>query len=125
MGREYTKEQWGKERALTLQGIPLKCPNPKCGRLGTYKAYTQPAVEMYCMCKFCGFWQAVGEKPKQCNIFHHNCKGNKQLLPPGGHPRKGYCWIAADEVGCEYCDEVITNKVKWPVDDPDHPLLKP
>jgi len=124
MSRKYTKEQWEKERESTLSGIPLKCPNPRCERLGNYWAYTQPAVERYCMCKFCGFWQAVGEASKQCNMFYHECKNGKKPLPLDGHPRKGYDWIAADKDICEYCGETITNKVKWPVDDPNHPLLR-
>lgn len=99
---------------------------PECGSSNFYDQYPQNAFpEPYAMCKHCGYWKKEGEEKRQCRIFYHNCKGNKQPLPPGGHPRKGFCWIAADEVECEYCDEVITNKVRWPVDDPNHPLLHP
>ena len=129
MNREYKSEQWEIERKATLLSGPfLLCPYPRCGR-AAYGAYTSPSVEKYCMCKFCGFWQEVGGEPKQCPIFHHDCKGNKQPLPLTGHPRKGDCYTSnekAEEVSCEFCDEVITEKAKWPIDDPEnHPLLKP
>lgn len=121
MNREYKSEQWKMERRATLISGPyLKCPNPKCGWMA-YGAYTSQSVEKYCMCKICGFWQEVDGKPKQCVIFYHNCKGNRQPLPPSGHPRKGYCWNSdenAIEISCEYCDEVITTKTMWPIEDP-------
>ncbi len=116
MDREYTKEQWEQERELTLRDTPVKCPNPKCDKLRAYWTYTQKAVPMYCMCKFCGFWQAVGEKPKRCNMFYHEC--------PLPNPRKGYDWNANDSCACQTCGQILTNKVKWPVDDPDHPFRK-
>lgn len=110
----------------------MNCPNCKSSNF-FYDKYQQTdrnagVVFTYAMCKNCGYWKREDEeKPRQCTIFHHNCKGDKQPLPPTGHPRKGYCWVGADrdECACEYCNEIITKKAKWPAEDPNHLLLKP
>ena len=81
-----------------------------------YDQYHQAAFpEAYAMCKFCGYWKKEGEEPKQCNIFYHECE-------KPNHPRLGYCWGFGDEVNCEWCGKNVNNKVKWPVDDPNHPF---
>lgn len=101
------------------------CPN--CGNSKFfYDQYHQAAfLEAYAMCKFCGYWRKGNDEPKQCNIFYHECKGDKNPLPQGGHPRKGYCWVTEqDTCECEFCYEIMTKKVKWPFEDPNHPFHK-
>jgi ribosomal protein S27AE len=98
---------------------------PKCGSSNFYDQYHQNAFpEPYAMCKNCGYWKKENEEVRQCNIFYHDCKGNKQPLPPAGHPRKGFCWGFGDEIACEYCDEIIKEKAKWPAEDINHPFHK-
>ena len=127
VNRIYTEEQWKIDFLFNILRTPLPCP--QCKLLG-YMGYTQNSVPEYCMCKLCGFWQAVGEELRQCSIFHHDCKGNKNPLPPTGHPRKGFCYVAdekATEAGCEFCIEGAKEKAQWPaeLENPwDHPMLK-
>ena len=71
--------------------------------------------QKYRLCKFCGFWQYVGEEPKR--LIHYLCKhGDGSFYPDWKEPRESWC---CPDCGTEYAPD---ESVPWADEDPLHPF---
>jgi len=95
------------------------CPKCKSDRDFNDQYHQVAFPEAYAMCKWCGYWKKEGEEIKQCKMFFCGCLGSMR-------DRGGYDWGLADQVACQSCRKILTEKdqVQWPAVDPNHPWNK-
>jgi hypothetical protein len=106
----YTFEDWQNElHALRDGGDPAPCP--RCGRRGFYEPKWAEPNRYYRACKFCGFWQNVGEDPM--NVIRYECRAPDHWSAD---------WKVATEAWSCMCGRTFTpdQRVSWPVNDKGH-----
>lgn len=121
---EYTVSDWEAESYAVFAegGDPLPCP--ECGRTGFYgPRFVEPDRKIR-SCRFCGFWQRVGDAPQQFVPTAHDCDEWPECS------RAPYIWWTAPSINsypCPYCRGTVVvaaSLVSVPNDDPDHPWWK-
>ena len=117
----YSAGDWAAEMvALHITRAP-PAPCPHCGRTGFYGPRHDGASRMYRACKFCGFWQNVGQPVVPHSATVHDCAG----WPTVAGARYIW-WVSPLErtYNCPYCKtqvDVPSATVPKPVDDGAHP----
>lgn len=107
----YTLSEWEAEvQALIAGGDPPPCPC--CGRRGCYEPKFASPDRRYRACKFCGFWQNVGERPMQVNRYE--CRAPDHSVADWKVPTESW---TCPGCGSTYRPE---QSVAWPADDPAH-----
>lgn len=117
----YTEDDWDSEMAALFSegGGPGSCPS--CTRSGFYGPREAEGPRRYRACKFCGFWQDVGQPPVTNKATVHNCEEW-----PAVAGAAYIWWVRPDEdsYSCPYCaaevriDEAF---VTAPAQDSSHP----
>jgi hypothetical protein len=117
----YTVADWQAD-VLAIFGRRATPPSCiRCGRSGFFGPRRGPDDRRYRLCKFCGFYEAIGDAAIACRATIHGCA---QWPRVAGAPY--VWWVPPDErqYRCPYCGaavEVGTATVARPVDDPSHP----
>jgi hypothetical protein len=118
----YTESAWrGEYEALAKGEVPMACED--CGRTGFYGPRgNYPDGPGRRACKFCGFWQRVGEEPFTAIPTVHICGNGSPIL---GAPQ---IWWEVPEnrmFDCRYCPAKGLSVENWqvsaPRDEPRHP----
>ena len=105
---------------------PLPCP--QCGKTGFYgPRAADPGVKFHC-CRFCGFYQVVGEKPAQFLPVVHDCDEWPVCA------KAPYVWWVepdTEQFTCPFCGRSLSVRgrnvfkrgvlVERPSEMPDHP----
>ena len=96
----YTEDDWDSEMAALYseRGCPPGCP--QCGRSGFYGPREAEGSRRYRACKFCGFWQHVGQPAVTNKPTVHNCEEWPKVAGAA------YTWwVQPDEeiYTCPYC----------------------
>lgn len=116
----YTVADWRAERErIQPQEIAAACRS--CGRTGFYGPREADNGRKYRLCKFCGFYQCVGEDPVQFRPCAHQCESWPEVL---GAPY--IQWIGPDQKSydCFYCAEDVPSgptAIPRPAETEDHP----
>jgi hypothetical protein len=127
----YTESDWEEESYRLFMERSDPAPCPQCGRTGFFGPRAADPGLKFRACRFCGFWQAIGEKSVQFRPTAHACDEWPECA------KAPYVWwVHPDQkqFDCPYCGQVA--KVEShnafergsaqlaPVDDPDHPWRK-
>ena len=126
--KAYTDEQWDEESYALLaeRADPAHCP--ACGLTGFYGPRARDDAPKFHECRFCGFYQEVGQQSTRRRPVSHDCDQWPEIA---GAPY--VWWIAPDErwFHCNFCDRraaVETSNVFMkgsgitaPSDNPNHP----
>jgi hypothetical protein len=124
----YTEQQWEDESYALLaeRADPSHCPS--CGLTGFFGPRARDGGKKFRECRFCGFYQGVGQQPARRRAVAHKCEEWPEVA---GAPY--IWWIPADErwYVCNFCGKraaVETSNVFQkgagitpPSDDPGHP----
>ena len=125
---EYSDADWEQEVHALVGERADPAPCPRCGRTGFYGPRGADPGTKYRACRFCGFWQAVGQEPVRFRPMVHACAGWPECAAA-----PYVWWIHPDEKGytCPYCHQRIWVEgdrgliegtlVTAPSDDPSHP----
>jgi hypothetical protein len=108
----YTLHLWTQESAALHAGEdPLNCP--ACLRRGFYGPREADQARRYRACKFCGFWQNVGQLPHE--IIRYECRQPDHWTMDWREPHESW--------QCPICTRPYSPSaaVPWPADDPTHP----
>ena len=127
----YTLEDWETESYQLFVERADPAPCPKCGRTGFFGPRASDPGLKYRACRFCGFWQAVGEDPIQFRPTIHDCEEWPECA------RAPYVWWVHPEdrrYTCPFCDQKVNVKshntymkgvlVLSPFENLDHPWRK-
>jgi hypothetical protein len=97
----YTESDWEEESYRLFMERSDPAPCPQCGRTGFFGPRAADPGLKFRACRFCGFWQAIGEKKQ------FDCPYCGQVAKVESHNafERGSAQLA-------------------PVDDPDHPWRK-
>jgi len=101
---EYSEQEWEEESYALFVERAAPRPCPHCGRTGFYGPRAADPGKKYRACRFCGFWQFVGEAPIQYRPTAHGCPEWPDCA------RAPYIWwIDPDEKAytCPYCDQQV------------------
>ncbi len=127
----FTDADW-EDQSYSLmaeQAPPTPCPN--CGRTGFFGPRALDGQPKFVACRFCGYFQAVGQAPTRLRPVTHDCENWPQAA---GAPY--IWWIPMDEKWyvCHYCQRRLAvagrnafvrgAAVTPPADDPNHPWWK-
>ena len=98
---EFQKADWDELNGAVFHGTEAPRPCPACKRTGCYGSYAA-GTRCYRMCKFCGFYQKVGQDSRYLVPTAHACEKAPHIL---GEPY--IQWAQTDEVipKCFYCDQ--------------------
>jgi hypothetical protein len=124
----YTEENWEEESYALLaeRADPNHCPN--CGLTGFFGPRARDDAPKFRECRFCGFYQEVGQQPKRRRPVAHGCDEWPEIA---GAPY--IWWIAPDErfFVCAFCGQRAPAEtsnvfmkgagITAPSDDPGHP----
>jgi hypothetical protein len=121
MHHYYTDGEWAADMAslYLARESPPACPH--CGRTGFYGPRSAGSTRRYRGCKFCGFWQNVGERVIIHFAVVHDCDRNTSIAAA-----PEIQWVAPHErivkcYGCQQDFEVAGFIITAPSDDPSHP----
>jgi hypothetical protein len=70
---EYTDAQWDEDSYLLFVERADPKPCPSCGQTGFYGPRAADMGLRFHSCRFCGFYQEVGEEPAQFLPVTHDC----------------------------------------------------
>jgi hypothetical protein len=127
----YTKADWEEESYQLFVERTDPKPCPQCGRTGFYGPRAADPGMKFRACRFCGFWQAVGEEPQQFRPAAHECSDWPECAKA-----KYLWWIHPEEklFKCPYCRQQVavdSNNAfvrgavpRPPANDPEHPWHK-
>ena len=124
----YTEQDWEDQSyALLAEGSdPEQCP--ECGLTGFYGPRAREGALKYRECRFCGFYQMVGQRPRRLRPVVHDCEEWPEIADA-----PYIWWIASDErwYECSFCGKrtpversntfVRGTGIVAPSDDPTHP----
>lgn len=115
----YTEDDWDSEMAALFSKGPISCPH--CSRSGFYGPREAEGPRRYRACKFCGFWQDIGQPPVTNKATVHDCE---EWPDVAGAPY--IWWVHPDEetYACPYCGmdvRVAKALVTPPAEDSSHP----
>lgn len=127
----YTENDWDEEsyQLFVERGDPRPCP--ECGRTGFYGPRAADPGLKYRACRFCGFWQLVGQEPTHLRATAHACSAWPSCA------RAPYVWwVQPDQrtYKCPYCDQQVVLEsrnafvkgaaLETPATDANHPWHK-
>ena len=130
-GPTFTDTDWEDQSYALMaeQAAPSPCPN--CGRTGFFGPRALDGQPKFLSCRFCGYFQAVGQPPTRLRPVAHNCENW-----PEAAEAPYIWWIPMDEKWyvCHYCKRRLAvaganafmkgAAVTPPADDPNHPWWK-
>lgn len=126
--KAYSAEDWEQASYALLaeRRDPEHCPS--CGLTGFYGPRARDDTPKFRECRFCGFYQEVGQQPTRRQPVAHNCDKWPEVA---GAPY--VWWVAADQRSyhCSFCDNAAVietsnvfakgSGIVAPSDDPHHP----
>ena len=69
----YTAENWERESYALFVERSDPAPCPECGRTGFFGPRARDPGRKFRACRFCGFWQVVGQSPIRLVPMVHDC----------------------------------------------------
>ena len=100
----YTERDWEEESYALFVERSDPRPCPECARTGFYGPRAADPGLKYRACRFCGYWQAVGQPPVQLRATVHGCAAWPVCA------RARYVWWVHPEqrtYTCPYCGQQV------------------